>query len=220
MGSVSHRRIGARRIALALACSGLAAASLGVLADAGQARDIVAGGMPRSHPSRVAGAATSAIAGSRLRGMSRAAGALYAATGQRPASVTLEKCVTAAARSESFAVFTGRMSAVPGATGMAMRIGIEVRTPEEPFFHPLEGNVAATGSWRTSEPGVKIFKDLKQVSNLSGPADYRGVVRFRWTSSKGALVKREVLRTTPCHQPAPEVQAGSGEASTARMTER
>lgn len=222
MGSVSHRRSGATRIALVVACCGLAVAGQGALADARQARDMAAGGVPPSHPSGVVGAVTSATAaGSRLRGMSRAPGALRATIDQRPpASATLEKCVIAVSQSESYAMFVGRMNAVPGTAGMAIRIGIEERAPGE-AFHPLEGSDSATaGSWRSSESGVKIFKDVKQVSNLSGPADYRGVVHFRWTSSKGVVIKREVLRTNPCHQPAAEAQAGGGEASTARMQGR
>ena len=38
-------------------------------------------------------------------------------------------------------------------------------------------------------PGVKVYKYLKQVTNLAAPAFYRGVVRFRWLNAKGKLIK-------------------------------
>jgi hypothetical protein len=136
-----------------------------------------------------------------------------------PAAATLEKCVTAANPLERYAIFFGRMNAIPGSAGMAMRIGIEERTRGE-TFHVLEASgTPGLGAWRSSEPGVKIFKDVKQVSNLEAPDDYRAVVRFRWTDAKGMVIKREVLRTTVCRQPASEAQVGTA-APTARMLSR
>jgi hypothetical protein len=163
-----------------------------------------------------------AIGGSWPRGMSRAAGALRtsAPDAHVPAAATVEACVTAAESSERSATFAGRMTAVPGGASMAMRIGVEEHVAGVPGFHSLEGTDApALGAWRSSEAGVKIFKDLKQVTNLSTDAYYRGVVHFRWTGVKGAVIKREVLRTPACRQPAPEGQVGS-EGTTARMPSR
>ncbi len=163
-----------------------------------------------------------AAGGSWPRGMSRAAGALRASApeARTPAAATVEECVTATEPSERSATFVGRMTAVPGGASMAMRIGVEEHVSGVPGFHSLEGTDApALGAWRSSEPGVKIFKDLKQVTNLSVDAYYRGVVRFRWTNAKGAVVKRETLRTPACHQPASEGQVG-GEGATARMPSR
>lgn len=180
---------------------------------------MAAGGLPPLHPSAVAVSATAVTARSvRSRGMSRAAGALRDSTfdDRVPAAATLEKCATASNSLERYAIFFGRMNAVPGSTGMAMRIGIEERAPHE-AFHAVEATgTPELGAWRLSEPGVKIFKDVKQVGNLSAPADYRAVVHFRWTNAKGLVIKREVLRTLVCRQPAAEAQVG-GQASTARM---
>jgi hypothetical protein len=144
--------------------------------------------------------------------MSRAAGALRVGTPElrTPAAAMLEACVTSADPAERSATFVGRMTAVPGSVSMAIRMGVEERTSGELGFHSLEDtSTPALGAWRISEPGVKIFKDLKQVTNLSAAADYRAVVHFRWTSVKGAVVKRETLRTPACRQPAPEGQVGS-----------
>lgn len=223
MDSVRHPRRGAARVALFFACCGLAVAAggQGALAEAGQARDMTAGGAPPSHPAGVADA-IAATAGSRSRGLSRATGALRQASTldyRPPAAATLEKCVTSANPLERYATFAGRMNAVAGSTGMAMRIGIEVRSTGE-AFHLLESASApGLGAWRSSEPGVKIFKDLKQVTNLSVPVDYRGVMHFRWTNAKGIVIKREMLRTPVCRQIAPEGEVG-GEAPTARMLSR
>jgi hypothetical protein len=135
------------------------------------------------------------------------------------AAATLEKCVTAINPLERYAVFFGRMSVISGATGMAMRIGIEERIRGEAFHAVEAAGAPGVGAWRISEPGVKIFKDVKQVSNLEAPSDYRAVVRFRWTDAKGTVIKREVLRTLVCRQPASEAQVGAA-APTARMLSR
>lgn len=225
MSSVRHHRGGAARIALALSCCGLAIAAAGqvALADSGQARDMAAGGALPSHPSTVAEPVTVATSGSRPRGMSRAVGALPATNllDQRtPAIAMLEKCVTASPQPERYAMFAGRMLALPGTTSMSMRIDVEERPQGQTAFRRPEGaGTSGLGSWRSSEPGVKIFKDVKQVTNLDAPVDYRAAVHFRWIGPKGVLIKREVLHTGVCHEPTPEVQV-AGEAATARMPSR
>lgn len=151
---------------------------------------------------------------SRASGTPRAGSLDYRA----PASAGLERCLTATGQSERSATFVGRMMELPAGSGMSMRIGIEVRDAGEGAFHRLEGaGSSGRGSWRSAEPGVKIFKDVKQVTNLAGPVDYRAVVRFRWTNSKGVTIRHEVLRTPVCHEPASEGQVGE-EAANARMT--
>jgi hypothetical protein len=57
--------------------------------------------------------------------------------------------------------------------------------------------------WRSSAPGVKVYKYLKQVTNLSAPAFYRAAVRFRWLNAKGRLIFATELHTPRCEQPAP-----------------
>jgi hypothetical protein len=55
--------------------------------------------------------------------------------------------------------------------------------------------------WRTAASGVNTYKYLKEVTNLTAPASYRAVVRFRWLNPKGRLVKAMELRTPRCVQP-------------------
>ena len=59
------------------------------------------------------------------------------------------------------------------------------------------------GVWRASDPGVGVYKYVKQVTNLSAPADYRGLVSFRWQGAHGHMIKRDERRTRRCSQPAP-----------------
>jgi hypothetical protein len=81
---------------------------------------------------------------------------------------------------------------------MAMRIQLEERARGEAEYHP----VTPAGPWKPSEPGVRIYKYVKQVTNLSAPAVYRLDVRFRWIGDKGKVIKRAELRSSRCFQPA------------------
>jgi hypothetical protein len=121
-------------------------------------------------------------------------------SGAKPnASATLEQCVTAVAQAERSATFGGEMTAVAGSTRMEMRIDVLERMPGEPQFRTV--SAPGLGVWRTAAPAVKVYKYLKQVTNLSAPALYRAVVRFRWLNAKGRLIKAQELRTPRCEQP-------------------
>jgi hypothetical protein len=117
-----------------------------------------------------------------------------------PASATLVACVTSVEQAERSATFAGEMTLVPGSTRMAMRVDIEKRAPREASFHLV--SAPGLGVWRSSEAKVKVYRYLKQVTNLEPPAFYRAVVHFRWMSAKGLVVKRAVRHTRPCAQPA------------------
>ncbi len=82
---------------------------------------------------------------------------------------------------------------------MLMRIDVLERMPRRTVFHTV--TAPGLGVWRSSAPGVKIYKYLKQVTNLAAPASYRAAVRFRWLNAKGRLVKSAELRTAKCDQP-------------------
>jgi hypothetical protein len=116
------------------------------------------------------------------------------------AAATLEQCVTTVDQSERSATFSAEMTATPGTARMAMRIDIEERTPADVQFHTV--TAPGLGVWRDSEPKVKVYKYLKQVTNLSSPAVYRALVGFRWLNSKGRQIRREERLTPKCEQPA------------------
>jgi hypothetical protein len=115
------------------------------------------------------------------------------------ASTTLEQCVTATLQSERSATFSGEMTAVAGSVRMAIQIKIQAQLPGEAQFHTV--NAPRLGAWRTSDPGVKTFRYLKQVTNLFAPALYRAAVRFRWLNAKGHMIKDTERRSAKCEQP-------------------
>ncbi len=121
-------------------------------------------------------------------------------TGAGGVSATLEECVTAVAQSERAATFSGEMTAIAGTVRMSMRIDVEERVPGESAFHAV--TAPGLGVWRSADPKVKVYKYLKQVTNLSAPASYRGFVQFRWVGDRGHVIKRAERMTTRCLQPA------------------
>lgn len=123
-------------------------------------------------------------------------------------SATLEQCVTSAVATQRSVTFTGQMVATPGTQRMAMRIELLERVPGEAGYHHV--TAPGLGVWRSSEAGVKIYRYVKQITNLSAPAVYRAVVHFRWIGDKGHVLKRAELHTARCAQPT--VSDGEGEA--------
>jgi len=117
-------------------------------------------------------------------------------------SATLEECLSAGAQGERSATFAGEMNTIAGSTRMEMRIDVIERMPGEITYHTV--TAPGLGVWRGSAPGVKAYRYLKQVTNLAGPAFYRGVVHYRWLNSRGRVVAVSVLRTKRCEQPATE----------------
>ncbi len=114
-------------------------------------------------------------------------------------TATLEQCVTSGTQTERSATFTGEMTAIAGTAKMSMRIDVEERGPEDLEFHTV--GAEGIGAWRSSDPKVKIYKYVRQVTNLSSPAAYRAIVRFRWIGAKGRVIRRAERLTTGCQQP-------------------
>ena len=54
---------------------------------------------------------------------------------------------------------------------MEMRVDVLERLPGEALFHTL--SAPGLGVWRSCRPGVKVYRYLKQVTNLAAPAVYR-----------------------------------------------
>lgn len=116
-------------------------------------------------------------------------------------SATLVQCLTANEPAERSATFSGEMNTIPGAVRMSMRIELLERTPGETGYHPVLA--PGVGMWRTADPGVKSYKHLEQVTNLSAPAYYRALISFRWTGPHWRILKRDEQRSPRCVQPAP-----------------
>jgi hypothetical protein len=120
-------------------------------------------------------------------------------------AATLEQCATAGAQAGRSATFSGEMTAIAGTVRMSMRIDVEERRPAEAQYHAV--SAPGLGVWRAAEPKVKVYKYLKEVTNLSSPASYRALVRFRWLGAKGHLLRRAERLTARCVQPAAPSEA-------------
>jgi hypothetical protein len=128
------------------------------------------------------------------------------------ATATLEQCLTALTQSERTATFVGEMIAVPGTARMEISIGLLERDTSEGQYRSV--SAAGLGGWRISAQGVKNYTYIKQVTNLSAPAFYRGAVRFRWLNERGHVIKAEELHTPRCEQPAPPSSTESTPSTT------
>jgi hypothetical protein len=92
------------------------------------------------------------------------------------------------------------METVAGAHRMAMQIVVQEHVPGEVGFHTL--TAAGVGTWQRSEVGVKIYKYVRQVTDLPAPGAFRALVIYHWLGEKGRVIKREERRTAVCRQPA------------------
>jgi len=140
--------------------------------------------------------------GAALAILSDSPGAAATQGSGRPAGsawATLAQCFTAGVQAERSATFSGEMTAIPVSVRMAMQIVLQMRLPGEAAFHAV--SAPGLGAWRVSDPGVRDFKYLRQVTNLPAPASYRAVVRFRWLNARNHPVKVAQRRTARCEQP-------------------
>ncbi len=182
------RRRTPARVALALACAALA---VGAASPAGALAQGAASAQ-----------AATAVLVEGPASMADVQPALSSPTTPKPdATATLEQCLTTGAQAERSATFAGEMNAIPGSARMEMRIEVLERLPTETTFHAVLA--PGLGVWRSAAAGVKVFRFLKQVTNLSAPAVYRGAVLFRWVGAKGRPIKNLELRTPRCAQTAP-----------------
>jgi hypothetical protein len=115
------------------------------------------------------------------------------------ASVRLLECVPALEGKERTAKFEARVRPAHGSIRMQVRFTLQVDAD-------LLGDwrrVAAPGldQWLTSDPGVTRYSYTKTVQNLSAPAAYRMVVRFRWLDAGGEVLERSRTTSRPCRQP-------------------
>jgi hypothetical protein len=150
----------------------------------------------RARPARAAlGACLLALAAGGLPAAARAT----TASAPGDSSVTLEQCISSSVQAERSATFVSQMVATAATQKMAMKIVLEERARGGAEYHAVPG--PGFGVWRPSEPGVKIYKYVKQVTNLAAPAIYRTTVKFRWVADKGRVIKRAELRSSRCFQP-------------------
>ena len=153
--------------------------------------------------SGAAGAQAPAVVGS-------AAASGPAPTAGNP-SATLEQCVTSAVQAERSATFIGEMTSISGPGRMSIRIELQERTPGEASFRPV--SAPGLGVWRGASSGVKVYRYIKQVTDLAAPAVYRAVVRFRWLNARGKLIRSVERHSPACVQPVPVAAASASTAA-------
>lgn len=115
------------------------------------------------------------------------------------ATATVEECLPAIAQTDRSVTFSGQMVAVAGTERMTMRVDLQEKAPGDNSFHAV--SAPGLGVWRRSANGVKIYKYLKEITNLPAPAVFRAVVGFRWINEDGHLIRHELRRTSTCVQP-------------------
>ncbi len=99
-------------------------------------------------------------------------------------SAAIEQCVTSTVQAERSATFTAQMTATdrdPEDGDADRTAAASARRKRIP--HDCRPPASASGAARN--PGVKIYKYVKQVTNLDAPAAYRALVRFRWLGEQG-----------------------------------
>jgi hypothetical protein len=122
-----------------------------------------------------------------------------------PVSANVEQCIPSVNQTQRSATFIGQMTAIANTQRMAIQIEVQERTPADSTFHTVMA--PGLGVWRQSETGVKIYKFVKQVTNLSAPAAFRAQVRYRWLDEHGHLIGHAQRRTPICQQPAQALPA-------------
>lgn len=123
-------------------------------------------------------------------------------------AATVEKCLPPAEGAPGSVTFAAQMTALTDAPEMAVRVALEARAGGERRFHPL--SAPGVGAWHESEPSVKVFRYLAQVTNLAPGTSYRAHVSFHWLTAQGHVLRHASRQSAVCRQPPAQ---GSGAAS-------
>jgi hypothetical protein len=115
-----------------------------------------------------------------------------------PTKAGLDACHTGAGPLDRYAIFSAQMGSVPQSTKMQVRFDLQVSAGGRKFRRV---QAPGLGGWRSSAPGVDIFRYRKQVANLQAGAVYRALVRFRWLADSGRTIQSSSRRTKSCKQP-------------------
>jgi hypothetical protein len=115
-----------------------------------------------------------------------------------PTRAGLDACHPGAAPLDRYAVFSAQMGSVPQSAKMQLRFDLQVSLGGGKFRRV---QAPGLGAWRSSAPGVDIFRYRKQVANLQSGASYRALVRFRWLDADGKTLQSRERKTKTCKQP-------------------
>jgi CARDB len=115
------------------------------------------------------------------------------------ASVKLLECAPALEAQERTATFEARVRALRTSQRMQVRFTLQVREDGLSAFRRAVAD--GLDEWLTSDAGVSRYSYAKTVRNLSAPAAYRMVVRFRWLAADGSVLARSRGTSRLCRQP-------------------
>jgi len=116
------------------------------------------------------------------------------------ATVKVVNCAPALDPAARSATFEARMKAARGSDRMQLRFTLQVR--DEGLFTRWR-KVVAPGfdTWLTSTSGVRRYAYTRTIQNLTAPAAYRTVVRFRWLDEEGDVLRSSRGTSAQCKQP-------------------
>jgi hypothetical protein len=117
-------------------------------------------------------------------------------SGPRPAMASLDVCQVAVAQADRVATFSGEMGAISGAKSMEIKVNVLESAPGSGFTTPPGG----AGTWQHSNAS-KVYRLVRNLTNLDAPASYKANVSFRWLSAQGKVVARASKHTPTCVLP-------------------
>jgi len=118
----------------------------------------------------------------------------------RPAAaVKVTECVPSLVPAQRVASFEATVRAVAFTDRMQLRFTVQAKSGAQPFWHRVL--TPGLDGWRTSISGVRRYAYTRTLQNLSAPAAYRTIVRFRWLDAEGQVVRQARVTSARCRQP-------------------
>lgn len=115
------------------------------------------------------------------------------------ATVKVVDCVPALDPLDRSATFVARMRVARGSERMQVRFSLQVR--EDGLTGWVRVPAEGFDTWLTSLPDVRRYSYEKTLVNLTAPAAYRTIVRFRWLDADGEILKTTRVTSAACRQP-------------------
>lgn len=114
------------------------------------------------------------------------------------AAARVTECRSALAQADRALVVQGRMAALPRAARMQIRFDLQVRLPGRKRWAKLAA--PGFGSWYSADGVPRRYLFSKRVENLTAPATFRMVVRFRWLDAEGGRIAAARRVSRRCRQ--------------------
>ncbi|HEX2702887.1 MAG TPA: CARDB domain-containing protein [Solirubrobacteraceae bacterium] len=117
------------------------------------------------------------------------------------ASATVTACTTGDSAAARSATFSAAMEALPGTSTMSVAFDLyEQSTATSPY---VAVSAPGFGVWQSSNRAIASFTANENVVDLPAPAAFRALVRYRWLSRTGHVIRRAERVTKACVETAP-----------------